>query len=229
MAESPLARLSRLLGGVVLTHGRFPHQVLGQLLIADSNSVELAGANMAIVASSGHRSALADAAVRTAAPAIAIQILAQKQEARLRRLATIAETSVQRLEIERDRIRNERLKQERTFNRTEETLLTLDDRERELAIRAERLDARDAELDALFESRVLELEARARALEERERELEARERALADSLAQREPPRAEPEPPRAEPEPPRAEPKPKPTPKPAKKSRSKKKPSGGPK
>jgi hypothetical protein len=91
VAEDTLRRLARLLAGVVLTEGHLGHQVLGQLLIFDATEVEVAGANLAMAATSRQRSAFAQVAIRTAVPALALQALLRKREKRLetreRRLA----------------------------------------------------------------------------------------------------------------------------------------------
>jgi hypothetical protein len=89
MAESPLVRLGRLLGGVVLMQGRLGHQVLGQLLVLNSTEVELAGASVVVAATTGQRSAAAQMALRTVAPAAAVHVLARREEKRLDRLARI--------------------------------------------------------------------------------------------------------------------------------------------
>src|SRR5688572_7928870 len=92
MAENPLKRLARLLGGVALTQGRLPHQVLGQMMIIDASALEVAGANVVVAATARQRGAMAQMAVRTAAPALAVQGIAVRQEKRLRRLAELVQT-----------------------------------------------------------------------------------------------------------------------------------------
>lgn len=87
MAETPLGKLARLLGGVALTQGRLGHQVLGQLLITNTTAVELAGANVAIAATARRRGVFTQAAVGTAAPALAVHGLARREEKRLERLS----------------------------------------------------------------------------------------------------------------------------------------------
>jgi hypothetical protein len=72
-AESPLTKLARLLGGVVLMRGRLGHQVLGQLLVSDLRESELAGASVVMAAGSRRKSTLARAAIGTAAPAFALE------------------------------------------------------------------------------------------------------------------------------------------------------------
>lgn len=88
MAESPVLTVARLLGGVALLNGNLGHQVLGQLLIMDSNEVVLAGAAAAIAATSGQQNAAAQIAIRTAVPALAVRALLLKQEQRLERRET---------------------------------------------------------------------------------------------------------------------------------------------
>ena len=80
MAEKPLRKLARLLGGVALSQGRLPHQVLGQMMVSDATSVEIAGANVVVAATSRVPSAMARAAVNTAAPSLAVQSVARRQE-----------------------------------------------------------------------------------------------------------------------------------------------------
>jgi len=87
MAEAPLAKLGRLVGGLILLRGTLGHRVLGNLLISDASAVEVAAANLAIASATGTGNVVAEAAVRTLAPAIAVQALARKDEERLKRLA----------------------------------------------------------------------------------------------------------------------------------------------
>ena len=92
MAESPVVTLVRLLGGVVLMQGRLGHQVLGQLLVMDTNEVAVAGAAVVVAATSRQKNTVAQVAIRTAAPALAARALLQKQERRLeRQMALLAE------------------------------------------------------------------------------------------------------------------------------------------
>jgi chromosome segregation ATPase len=92
VAESPALTIARLLGGVVLLNGNLGHQVLGQLLITNSNEVAIAGAAAAVAATSGQRNAAAQIAIRTAVPALAVRGLLLKQEQRIdRREALLAE------------------------------------------------------------------------------------------------------------------------------------------
>src|SRR5215470_5729152 len=71
LAESPLFTLARVLGGVILMQGRLGHQVLGQLLVTDSNEVAIAGASLVVAATTGQRSVVGQMALRTLAPALA--------------------------------------------------------------------------------------------------------------------------------------------------------------
>src|SRR5687768_111165 len=87
MAEHPLRRLARLVGGVTLMQGRLGHQVLGQMLIFDSSEVAVAGANVVVAAGSGQRNAAVQAALRTAAPALAVSAIVRRQEKRIERLS----------------------------------------------------------------------------------------------------------------------------------------------
>jgi hypothetical protein len=87
VAETPLGKLARLLGGVALTQGRLGHQVLGQLLISNTTAVELAGANVAIAATARRRNVFTQAAVGTAAPALAVHGIARREAKRLERIS----------------------------------------------------------------------------------------------------------------------------------------------
>ncbi len=87
MAETPLGKLARLIGGVALTQGRLGHQVLGQLLITNTTAVELAGANVAIAATARRRNVFTQAAVGTAAPALAVHGIARREAKRLERIS----------------------------------------------------------------------------------------------------------------------------------------------
>lgn len=89
MAEHPLSKLGRLLGGVALMQGRLGHQMLGQMLILGSSEVEVAGASVALSATSGEPNIVAQAAIRTAVPALAVHALSNKREKRLNRLANL--------------------------------------------------------------------------------------------------------------------------------------------
>jgi hypothetical protein len=85
LAESPLVTLSRVLAGVVLMQGRLGHQVLGQLLVTNSNEVAIAGASLVVAATTGQRSVVGQMALRTVAPALAVRVLLNRQEERLER------------------------------------------------------------------------------------------------------------------------------------------------
>jgi chromosome segregation ATPase len=136
VAENTLRRFARLLAGVVLTQGHLGHEVLGQLLIFDATEVEVAGANLAIAATNRQRSAIAQVAIRTAVPALAVQALLSKREkqleARERRLITRVERVLEAdptLQTERQRMRASRS---------------------ELAGKSEGVRARRARLDACY-------------------------------------------------------------------------------
>jgi len=83
VAENPLRQLSRVAAGIVLMQGRLGHQVLGQLLVMDTSEVAMAGAALALAATSGPRNAVAQVALRTVAPAVAGHIVLKKQEDRI--------------------------------------------------------------------------------------------------------------------------------------------------
>jgi len=111
VAEDPLRRLARLLGGVVLTQGHLGHQVLGQLLMFDATEVEVAGANLAVAATDRQRNAFAQVAIRTAVPALAVRALLRSREkqleARERRLAERAQRLAeadQSLQLQREHL-----------------------------------------------------------------------------------------------------------------------------
>jgi hypothetical protein len=98
LAENPLGRLARLLGGVVLTQGRLGHQVLGQLLLLDTDEVAIAGATVVVAATSRQRNAIAQAAIRTAVPALAVRGLLHGDEKRLEKLRDLVETKEHAIE-----------------------------------------------------------------------------------------------------------------------------------
>jgi flagellar biosynthesis component FlhA len=96
VAENPTLTIARILGGVALLNGNLGHQILGQLLITNSNEVAIAGAAAAVAATSGQRNAAAQIAIRTAVPALAVRGLLLKQEQRIeRREALVAEREQQ--------------------------------------------------------------------------------------------------------------------------------------
>jgi hypothetical protein len=87
MSENPLVTLARLLGGIVLMEGNLGHQVLGQLLIMNTNEVAMAGAAAVVAGTTGRRGAVGQIALRTIVPAIAVRAILDKQEQRLDRKA----------------------------------------------------------------------------------------------------------------------------------------------
>jgi hypothetical protein len=87
VAEHPLARLGRVVGGVVLMPGRLGHQVLGQLLLSGSTDVAIAAASVAVAAATRQRDVVTQVAVSTVVPALAVRSLLQKKEDRLKQLA----------------------------------------------------------------------------------------------------------------------------------------------
>jgi hypothetical protein len=81
MAEDPLGKLARLVGGVALMQGGLGHQVLGQMLIAGTSRLAVAGAAVMVAGTMRVKHPGAQFAIRTAAPAIALQtIFAQREE-----------------------------------------------------------------------------------------------------------------------------------------------------
>lgn len=104
LAENPLVTLARLLGGVVLMQGRLGHQVLGQMLVMDSHEIAVAGASVVIAASSEAKSAAAQVALRTAAPAIAAHMLITRDEQRLVRARELLEKRQRAVAAEGERL-----------------------------------------------------------------------------------------------------------------------------
>ena len=101
MAENPVRRLARLLGGVVLMQGGLGHQVLAQLLVADTGDAVLAGAMMVIAGTARQRNIVAQAALRTAAPTLAAMWFLRSKEQHLeRREAGLADLELKRHKIE---------------------------------------------------------------------------------------------------------------------------------
>ena len=104
MAEDPLRQLSRVAAGIVLMQGRLGHQVLGQLLVMDTSEVAMAGAALALAATSGPRNAVLQVAIRTVAPAVAGHIVLKKQEDRLDRKKVLLDERKKKIEDLQDQI-----------------------------------------------------------------------------------------------------------------------------
>ena len=83
MAEAPLAKLVRVLGGVALGYGALGHQVLGQLITLNLKEVELAAAATLIAATSRQPNAGIVAAVRILGPAVAVHLITRRDASRL--------------------------------------------------------------------------------------------------------------------------------------------------
>jgi len=117
VAENPLGTLARLLGGVALVQGRLGHQVLGQLLIAGSNDAAVAAAAVVIAGTTRTRNAVAQVALRTAAPAIAVHALLQGEERRINRLDESLRERQKRVATEQHRLEQgqSRLEQQNRF------------------------------------------------------------------------------------------------------------------
>lgn len=98
LAENPVSTLARLLGGVVLMQGRLGHQILGQLLVMGTNEVAVAGAVVVVAATTRYPNAVAQVALRTAAPALAVRAILNKQERRVDRKQTLLAERERRLE-----------------------------------------------------------------------------------------------------------------------------------
>jgi hypothetical protein len=87
MPDNPLATVARLLGGIALQEGNLGHQVLGQLLIANTNDVAVAAAFAAYAGTTGRRGVVGQIALRTIAPALAFHAFLNNQEQRIDRKA----------------------------------------------------------------------------------------------------------------------------------------------
>jgi hypothetical protein len=83
VAESPLAKLVRLVGGVALSYGSLGHQVLGQLITLNAKEVELAAAATLIAATSRQPNALVYSVVRVLGPAVAVHLMTKRELGRL--------------------------------------------------------------------------------------------------------------------------------------------------
>jgi hypothetical protein len=66
-------------------HGRLGHQILGQLLVAGTSEPAVAGAAVVIAATSRQKNAVAQVALRTAAPALAVHGMLRAQVRRIER------------------------------------------------------------------------------------------------------------------------------------------------
>jgi hypothetical protein len=197
MADNALKRLARLLGGVALTQGRLPHQVLGQLMITNATSVEIAGANVVVAATSRMRGAVAQVALRTAAPALAVQALVQRQEKRLRRLADQAQDRERSVGLALQRVRTERLQQDQRVVELQRVQARLDARACDMDEQTRRLETRESEIreqTAQLDALARQLEARTVTLAERSCRLDARETELAQREVRLRVPSVEPTP-----------------------------------
>lgn len=101
MAEAPVVTLARVLGGVILLQGRLGHQVLGQLLLANSDDLAIAGASVVVAAAGKSRNAVLRTVLQTAAPAAALHSIFARRQEQLR----LQEERLNRLEA---RLRGER-------------------------------------------------------------------------------------------------------------------------
>jgi hypothetical protein len=108
LAESPFTTLTRVLGGVILMQGNLGHQVLGQLLVANTNEVALAAAFAVVSGASGPRNVVGQVALRTVAPALAVRALINKQEKRVERKTQLLEDRERAFERRRARWRRQR-------------------------------------------------------------------------------------------------------------------------
>jgi hypothetical protein len=110
MAEDPLRQLSRLAAGIVLMQGRLGHQVLGQLLLMDTSEIAMAGAALALAATSGPKNEVLQVAIRTVAPVVAGHVILKKQEDRIDRKQHLLEEREEEFKNLRDE--NQRLERE---------------------------------------------------------------------------------------------------------------------
>jgi hypothetical protein len=108
LAESPLVQLTRVLGGVILMQGNLGHQVLGQLLVANTNEVALAAAFAVVSGASGPRNVVGQVALRTVAPALAVRAILNKQEQRVDRKTQLLADRERAFKNRRARWRRER-------------------------------------------------------------------------------------------------------------------------
>lgn len=99
MAENPLTKLARLVGGAAMLPGSLGHQVLGQLLISRSTSTELAGANVVLAAVSRQTNAAVQIAVRSIVPAVLVEALSRKERQRIARLSSELERLLKDIEL----------------------------------------------------------------------------------------------------------------------------------
>ena len=175
MAENPFHSLVRILGGVVLMQGKLGHQVLGQLLIADSREVTIAGASLVIAATSREKNAVGQAVIRTLAPAIAIHALTLREEERLKaarddfaRRVREFEKSQARIEVQRSEVTSlhAKVKKHRSDVDAQEGRVT--NEELSLQARAAVLDTHE-ESKRAHEERVTTLEQKAANVDDIER------------------------------------------------------------
>ncbi len=81
--------------------GRLGHQILGQLLVFDTDEAAVAGATVVLAATTRQRNAIAQAAIRTAAPAIAVHGLLSRDLKRLENKEALLAERLRRIK-ERD-------------------------------------------------------------------------------------------------------------------------------
>ena len=102
MAEDPLRQLSRLAAGIVLMQGQLGHQILGQLLMMDTSEIAMAGAALALAATTGPRNTVAQVAIRTVAPIVAGHVVLKKEEDRIDRKQALLDEHEQQV-VHRER------------------------------------------------------------------------------------------------------------------------------
>lgn len=108
MSENPLMTLARVLGGVVLMEGNLGHQVLGQLLIMNTNEVAMAGAIAVVTGARGRRNVVGQIALRSIVPALAVRAIITKDEQRLERKALRLRERERDLKKQRTELRRKR-------------------------------------------------------------------------------------------------------------------------
>lgn len=122
MADNPLATLARIAGGLILLDGNLGHQVLGQLLIMNTNEVAMAGAAAVMAGTTGQRSAVGQIVLRTFVPAVAVRLILDKQEQRIDRKALILEERERALAKHTRRLRRKHRRMDHDLNRLGNTV-----------------------------------------------------------------------------------------------------------
>lgn len=106
LSENPVVTLARLAGGLILLDGNLGHQVLGQLLVMNTNEVAMAVAAAAMAGTTGQRNVVGQIIVRTVVPAVAVRAILNTQEERIDRKMILLEERERELD-ERSRRREQ--------------------------------------------------------------------------------------------------------------------------